>query len=88
VFPNLDEGRGKVEIVSFQVHTATSMKVGVFWDVMPCSLEHSRRFSGSYCLRRPDNDDGFYKTTRRSIPEDNHIEVNVVHVMKHRSVEE
>jgi hypothetical protein len=39
-------------VVSFQVLTATSMKMTVFWDVASCSLiETDRRFS-TYRLRR------------------------------------
>jgi hypothetical protein len=40
-------------IVRFQVLTAASMKMTVFWDVAPCSLvEIYRRFRGAYCLYR------------------------------------
>jgi hypothetical protein len=39
-------------IVRFQVLTAASTKVTVFWDVAPCSLvENDRRFRGD----RPDD---------------------------------
>jgi hypothetical protein len=35
----------------FQVVTATSMKMAVFWDVAPCSLiDTDRHFRGAYCL--------------------------------------
>jgi hypothetical protein len=37
--------------VRFQVLTAASMKMTVFWDVAPCSLvDVYRRFRGTYCL--------------------------------------
>jgi hypothetical protein len=37
--------------VRFQVLTATSMKMTVFWDVVPCSVvEIDCRFRGAYCL--------------------------------------
>jgi hypothetical protein len=38
--------------VRFQVLTATSVKMAVFWVVAPCSLvEVYLRFRGAYCLR-------------------------------------
>jgi hypothetical protein len=38
-------------IVRFQVLTAASMKMAVFWVVAPCSLvEVYRRFRGACCL--------------------------------------
>jgi hypothetical protein len=37
--------------VRFQVLTAASTKMAVFWVVAPCSLvEVYRRFSGAWCL--------------------------------------
>jgi hypothetical protein len=37
--------------VRFQVLTAASMKMTVFWDIAPCSLvEVYRRFRGACCL--------------------------------------
>jgi hypothetical protein len=39
------------EWVRFQVLSAPSMKVTVFWDVVPCCLiQTDRRFGGVYCL--------------------------------------
>jgi hypothetical protein len=39
------------KMVRFQVLTAASMKMAIFWDVAPCSLvEVYRRFSGACCL--------------------------------------
>jgi hypothetical protein len=36
--------------VKFQVPTAASMKITVFWDDAPCSLvEMDQRFRGAYC---------------------------------------
>jgi hypothetical protein len=38
-------------LVRFQVFTAASIKMTVFWDVVPCSLvEIGCRFGGAYCL--------------------------------------
>jgi hypothetical protein len=39
------------DTVIFQILTAASMKMTVFWNVAPCSLvEIDRRFRDSYCL--------------------------------------
>jgi hypothetical protein len=41
--------------VRFQLLTATCMKMGVFWNVVPCSLvDTDRRFRGAYCLHHQD----------------------------------
>jgi hypothetical protein len=41
------------EFVRFQVLTAASTKMTVFWDVALCSLaENDRRFRGAYCLHQ------------------------------------
>jgi hypothetical protein len=48
-------------LVRFQVLTAMSMKMTVFWDIAPCSLvEINLYFRGTYCLHhqsdhRPDD---------------------------------
>jgi hypothetical protein len=48
-----------VPLVRFQVLTAVSMKMTVFWDVAPCSLvEVYLRFRGAYCFRHHRPDDG------------------------------
>jgi hypothetical protein len=45
--------------VSFQVLTAASMKMTLFWDVAPCSLvEIYRRFRRAYCPRNLPDDRG------------------------------
>jgi hypothetical protein len=47
-----------ITVVRFQVLTAASMKMAVFWVLVPCSLvELYRRFRGAFCLHhhRPDN---------------------------------
>jgi hypothetical protein len=58
------------------------MKMTAFWDVAPCSLVLiERRFRGAYCLSTLmmeavstfETSANFYQTTRRSIPEDNHL---------------
>jgi hypothetical protein len=63
----------------FQVLTAVSMNMTVFWDVAPCSLvEIDRRFRGAYCLYHQgrveavstsETSVNLYKATRRNILE-------------------
>jgi hypothetical protein len=44
-------------MVRFQVLTAASMKIDVFWDVEPCSLvEVYRRFRAACCLHHQGDD--------------------------------
>jgi hypothetical protein len=50
------------------------MKMVVFWDVTPCSLEVNRRFRGAYCdalimetVITSETSVSFYKTTRLNI---------------------
>jgi hypothetical protein len=44
--------------VRFQVLTATSMNMAVFWDVVPSSLvDIDRCFRGAYLLNNQGNDD-------------------------------
>jgi hypothetical protein len=55
------------------------MKMAVFWDIAPYSLvDIGRHFRGTYCLHhkgdRPETSVSIYKTTRRNIPEDSHLE--------------
>jgi hypothetical protein len=46
-------------LVRFQLLTAASMKMTVFWDISPYSLvEVDRRFRDVYCLHHHGNDDG------------------------------
>jgi hypothetical protein len=65
--------------VRFEVLTAASMKISVFWDVAPCSLVVCQRFRGACCLHRQgdastsETSVNFYQTTRRNIPEDRHL---------------
>jgi hypothetical protein len=73
--------------VGFEVITAVSTKMGVFWDVTPCSLvEVYQRFRGPCCLHHEDAlmmEAGwtsetlvnFYQTTRRNNPEDSHLPI-------------
>jgi hypothetical protein len=74
------------KLVRFQVLTAASIKVTVFWVVAPCSLvEVNRRFRGTCCLHHQDPDDGgpsetsvnFHQTTRYSNPEDSHLRIHI-----------
>jgi hypothetical protein len=69
-------------IVRFQVLTAASMKMAVFWVVVPCNLvEVYRRFGNAYCLialmmeaaSNCEKSVNFYQTTRRKISEDSHL---------------
>jgi hypothetical protein len=65
-------------IVRFQVLTAASMKMAVFWVVAPCSLvEVYRRFEliaqmmeAAWTSETPVN---VYQTTQRNNPEDSHL---------------
>jgi hypothetical protein len=46
-------------LVGFEVLTAVSTKMAVFWVVAPCSLvEVYQRFRGHCCLRHQGDDDG------------------------------
>jgi hypothetical protein len=68
-------------LVGFEVFTAASMKMAVFWVVAPCNLvDVYRRFRGI----RPDDGGStsetlvnFYDNTRRYNPEDSHLLVDV-----------
>jgi hypothetical protein len=57
--------------VRFQVLTASSMKMAVFYVVAPCSLVVYRRFKGANCLHHQGSSP--CQTTRRSSPEDSHF---------------
>jgi hypothetical protein len=51
----------RAELARFQILTATSMEMAVFWDVAQCSLvDIDKRFRGAYCLHHHvvDLDDG------------------------------
>jgi hypothetical protein len=49
------------KVVGFEVLTAASMKMAVFWVVVPCSLvELYRRFRGTFCLTRRSDDGSNY----------------------------
>jgi hypothetical protein len=76
--------------VRFQILTATSMNIAVFWNVATCILvDIYRRFRRSFCLRHQGEDhhhpdDGgssssetsvnVYQTIRCKIPEDSRLE--------------
>jgi hypothetical protein len=76
--------------VRFQVLTAVSIKMTVFWYVVPCSLvEVYRRLRCAYCLHRQGKialmmdvastseiSVNFYQTTRCNIPEDSHLQLD------------
>jgi hypothetical protein len=65
----------------FQVLTAASMKMTVFWDFEQCSLvEVYQRFRGACCLNHQgkaasvsETSGNFYQTTRCNNPEDSHL---------------
>jgi hypothetical protein len=73
----------------FQVLTAMSMKVTVFWDVAPCSLvEVYQHFRGACCLHHqdiitlmleavttPETSVNFYQMTQCNILEDSHLQL-------------
>jgi hypothetical protein len=68
--------------VGFQVLAAASMKMTIFWNIMPCSLiEIYRRFKDACLLialmmeaaSTSETLVNFYQTTRRNIPEDSHL---------------
>jgi hypothetical protein len=62
-------------VVRFEVLTAASMKLVVFWVVAPCNLVDAyRRFRGPSCLRHQYDDSSPYQTTRRNNPEDSHFQ--------------
>jgi hypothetical protein len=65
----------------FQVLTAASMKMTVFWDFAPCSLvEIDRRFRGALMMEAASTSEtsvNFYETTRRNIPEDRHLHLDI-----------
>jgi hypothetical protein len=56
------------------------MKMTVFWDIAPYILiEIDRRFRGAFCLmmeavNTSEKSVNFYETTRRTIPEDGHLQ--------------
>jgi hypothetical protein len=68
--------------VGFEVLTAVSTKMAVFWVVAPCSVVGVyQRFRGPCCLialmmeaaRTSETLVNFYQTTRRYNPEDSHL---------------
>jgi hypothetical protein len=68
--------------VWFQVLTVASMKITVFWDVVPCSVvDVYWRITGQWVLialmldaaSTSETSVNFYQTTRRNIPEDSHL---------------
>jgi hypothetical protein len=64
-------------LVRFEVLTAVSTKMAVFWVVAPCSLvEVYQRFRGPCCLHHQGD---HRPTTRRYNPEDSHIRALVQH---------
>jgi hypothetical protein len=69
-------------IVRFEVLTAASMKMTVFWYIAPCSLvEIDRRFRGAYCLHNQGS-----APTRRNIPEGCHVHTRCRENLKSHSV--
>jgi hypothetical protein len=70
-------------LVTFQVLTATSMMMAVFWNVAPCSLvDIDRRFRGAYRLNHQgdvvnssETSVSIYQSVRRNIPQDSNLQV-------------
>jgi hypothetical protein len=54
-------------MVRFEVLTAMSTKMAVFWDAAPCSLVDNEERTIS------ETSVNIYETTRRNIPEDNYF---------------
>jgi hypothetical protein len=60
---NVDISYVRILLVGFEVLTVSSMKMAVFWVVVPCSLvEVYQRFRGPCCLHHQDD------------PEDSHLQ--------------
>jgi hypothetical protein len=47
---NENENESIIIVLSFDVFTAVTMKIAVFWDMMPCGSCENRRFGGTYRL--------------------------------------
>jgi hypothetical protein len=60
--------------VGFEVFTAVSMEMAVFWVVAPCSLVELYQFFQRSLL--PPSSGRFAQTTRCYNPEDNHLQFN------------
>jgi hypothetical protein len=56
--------------VRFQILTAASIKMTVFWDVVPYSLVVTLMIEAVSTSKTSVN---FYQTTQRIIPEDSHL---------------
>jgi hypothetical protein len=64
--------------VRFQVLTGASNKTAVFWVVGPCSLEEHLIALIVEAASSSETSVNFYQTTRRSNPEDSHLQQNNV----------
>jgi hypothetical protein len=64
------EGNGVTQL-RFQILTAESTKMTVFWDVPPCSLHHQGAIIAASTSEMSVNSQ---QTTRRNIPEDSHLQ--------------
>jgi hypothetical protein len=72
--------------VRFEVLTALSMQIAVFWDLATCSLVYiDRHFGGAYCLHHQGDDMTvsssetsiiIYHATRRNNLEDSHLQLD------------
>jgi hypothetical protein len=58
--------------VKFQVLTAVSMKMTVFWDIQPSSLAFIDLLMKAASIS--ETSVNFYQTTRRNNPEDSHLQ--------------
>jgi hypothetical protein len=74
------DGVGKYKQVRFQFLTVASMKMAVFWVIVPCSLvEVCHCFRGAYCLHHQGDHSEmltyFYQTTQPNSQEDSYLQV-------------
>jgi hypothetical protein len=80
----------RIQLVGFEVLTAVSTKMAVFWGVAPCSLiEVYQHFRGTCCLHHQialkieaastsEMLVNFYQTTWRYTPEDSHLRIQLL----------
>jgi hypothetical protein len=73
----------RYEFLRFQVLKAASMKMTVFWDVVPCVLAASIiRALTMEAISTSVTSVNFYQTTRRNIPEDSHLHLVIAFFRK------
>jgi hypothetical protein len=79
-----------MNLVGFEVPTAVSTKMAVFWVVEPCSLVVVyQRFRGPCCLHHQGDETlvNFYQITQRYKPEDRHLQyMNLLTFFIHKHI--